>query len=253
MNEAKRQFILVGKKAEQSDYFTWNNAEIQAKIVVKYLGVLIDYQLDIREHVNFFEKQCAKFITILYQTRQFLDKNLLVKIFKQYAQPRYQYGILIYGTTTKSILTKLQRQQNFFLRIVFQLKKSDEVRTTRKKHAIASIFELHVYEVFKLLVSILRRTHPHESVNRFLEIVIEVEKSLNDTKRLKSLPTIHKLTKQNRKWLSVRVRLLYNVLAQFDETIIRKAIYCEQQKLNDFLHKVRDNYILDSEVFNNLF
>ena len=141
----------------------------------------------------------------------------------------------------------LQRQQNFFLGIVFQLKKSDEVRTTRKKHVIASIFELHIFEVFKLLVSILRRTHPHESVNRFLEIR-EVEKSLIDTKRLKSLPTIHKLTKQNRKRLSVRVGLLYNVLAQFDETIIRNAIDCEQQKLNDFLHKVRDNYILDSEV-----
>ena len=68
-------------------------------------------------------------------------------------------------------------------------------------------------------------------------------------KRLKSLPTIHKLTKQNRKLFSVRVRLLYNVLAQFDETIIRKAIGCEEQKLNDFLHKVRDTYILDSEVF----
>ena len=61
-----------------------------------------------------------------------LDKNLLVKIFKQSVQPRFQYGILIYGTTTKSILTKLQRQQKFFLRIVFPLKKSDEVRTTRK-------------------------------------------------------------------------------------------------------------------------
>ena len=87
LNEAKTQFMLIGKKAEQSDYFTWNNAEIQ---VVKYRGVLIDYRLDYREHVNFIEKQCAKFITILYQTRQFLDKNLLVKIFKQYVQPHCQ-------------------------------------------------------------------------------------------------------------------------------------------------------------------
>ena len=63
------------------------------------------------------------------------SKNLLVKFFKRYVQPRYLYGIIIYGTTKKSILTKLKRQQNFFLRIVFHLKKSDEVRTTIKKHA----------------------------------------------------------------------------------------------------------------------
>ena len=35
LNEAKTQFMLVGKEAEQSDYFTWNNAEIKAKTVVK--------------------------------------------------------------------------------------------------------------------------------------------------------------------------------------------------------------------------
>ena len=65
--------MLVGKKAVQADYFTWNIAEIKAKKVVKYLGVLIDYRRNFRDHVNFIEKQCVKFITILYQTRQFLD------------------------------------------------------------------------------------------------------------------------------------------------------------------------------------
>ena len=114
LNEAKTQFMSVGKKSEQSDYFTWSNAEIQAITVVKYLGVLKDYRLDFREHVNFIEKQCEKIIKILYETRQFLDKNLLVKFFKQYVLPRYQYGKLIYGLTIKSILTKLKENKVFF-------------------------------------------------------------------------------------------------------------------------------------------
>ena len=43
-NEAKTQFMLVGKKARSTiGLFTWDNAEIQTKTVVKYLGVLIDY------------------------------------------------------------------------------------------------------------------------------------------------------------------------------------------------------------------
>ena len=41
--------------------------------------------------------------------RHFLDKNLLVKNFQQNVQTPYQYGVLVYGTTNKSILTKLQR------------------------------------------------------------------------------------------------------------------------------------------------
>ena len=67
-------------------------------------------------------------------------------------------------------------------------------------------------------------------------------------KQLKSLPTNHTLTNQNRKRLSVRVRLLYNVLAKFDETIIRKTIECEEENLT-----VRYNFISDSELFSTLF
>ena len=68
---------------------------------------------------------------------------------------------------------------------------------------------------------------------------------------MKSLPTIH--TKQNRKRLLVGGCLIYKVLEKTDETLIIKANDCEKQNLNEFLHNVRDNYILDSEVSNNLF
>ena len=89
LHEAKTQFMLFRGKDEYSESFTWNNAEIHAKTVVKYLGVLIDYQHDFREHVKFIEKQCAKFITTLYQTLYIIiDKILLVKFFKENVQPR---------------------------------------------------------------------------------------------------------------------------------------------------------------------
>ena len=56
LKKAKTQFILVGKKDELSDPFTWNNNEFHDKTIVKHLGVFIDYQLDFREHVNLIEK-----------------------------------------------------------------------------------------------------------------------------------------------------------------------------------------------------
>ena len=89
-------------------------------------------------------------MSILYPSRDYLITNRLLKVFKQYVQPRYQYGILIYGTAKKSTLQKLQRQQNFLLRIIFRLKIFQEVRSIRQKQKIASIFELHVYELLKL-------------------------------------------------------------------------------------------------------
>ena len=46
-----------------------------------------------------------------------------------YVKSIYQYGSLLYGTASKSHLGALQRQQNYLVRIILGLKRTDEVRT----------------------------------------------------------------------------------------------------------------------------
>ena len=193
-------------------------------------------------------------MSILYQSRDYLSLNLLLKVFKQYVQPRYQYGILIYGTANKSILQKLQRQQNFLLRIIFRLKRFQEVRTIRQRNKIASIFELHVYELLKLMANIIRNEHPCSFVNNFISPK-ELNKALFSNNRIKCLPSIVKATANNKKRLALRVRNIFNIFVKFDPNIIHEILFTKvnENKLNELLHQIRDNYVIDSDLFNSVF
>ena len=69
------------------------------------------------------------------------SKNLLVKFFKHYVQPRYLYGIIIYGTTTKSILTKLKTTK-FFSQNSLSIKEIGRGSHDKKKALKKSLAEL---------------------------------------------------------------------------------------------------------------
>ena len=71
-----------------------------------------------------------------------------MRVYESYIQPFYQYEKWFFGCTSKTNIDKLQKQQVFLMRME---KKLDEVRLTRQKFKVYSIYELHTYEVFKII------------------------------------------------------------------------------------------------------
>ena len=252
VNESKTKLLMFNKFSNELFETLWNNNKVKQTPCAKHLGIWLDSELNFKKHVDFILKKNAKFVSILYQSRDYLSKNLLLKVLKQYVQPRYQYGILIYGTAKKSTLQKLQRQQNFLLRIIFRLKIFQEVRSIRQKHKIASIFELHVYELLKLMAKIIRNEHPCNFVNNFISQE-EVNKALFSNNRIKCLPSIMKATANNKKRLALRVRNIFNIFVKLDPNIIHEILTVKENKLNDLIHQIRDNYVIDSDLFNSVF
>ena len=129
--------------------FIWKEVELEESKCVKYLGVKVDNKLTFEEHIDYVQMKCNQHTSILYQTKKYLQRNFFLKIDKQCVQPQYQYGVLIYGTANKSVLERLQDQQNFLIRIVFGFgfPKHKEARSCRSKNKIPPIFELQVYEL----------------------------------------------------------------------------------------------------------
>ena len=146
----------------------------------------------------------------------------------------------------------MQRQQNFLFRIIFRLKSFQEVRSIRQRHKIASIFELHVYELLKLMAKIIRNEHPCSFVNNFISPE-ELNKALFSNNRIKCLPSIVKATANNKKRLALRVRNIFNIFVKFDPNIIHEILTVKENKLNELLHQIRDNYVIDSDLFNSVF
>ena len=138
------------------------------------------------------------------------------------------------------------------MRIVFVFPKHKEVRSCRSKNKIPSIFELHMQELLKLLSKVIKREHPSESNNSFITDK-ETDRSFDNERRIKTKPLNEKLTRRKRKKISVRLRILYNSLSILDFDIIKSLRICEEKNLKNLLHYFLDNYIIDSNFFEQMY
>ena len=100
---------------------------------LKNFGILIDHRLEFREHVNFIEKQCAKFITFLYQTRQFLDENLLVKFFFTICSTSLPIWSINLRNHNQVDLNKVTKTTKFFSQNSLSIKESGRGPHDKKK------------------------------------------------------------------------------------------------------------------------
>ena len=221
-------------------------------IYAKYLGIHIDPSLSFQIHIDKIIKRTARTTFVIYQLRFVFRREYLFLIYKVYLQPIFQYGVLIYGTADKTKLLKLEARQKQIIRNCFCLRKFNSLQEIKEKYKICYIRELHIYELLKLLTQIIRRTHSSQVIN---DIITEEElrEVLDDNHTRKKLRSLEKLTKNNKKKIKNRVRILFNSIIKFDSNIIRNLLTCETKKLNSLLHNYRDIYICNNKDLISLF
>ena len=73
----------------------------------------------------------------------------MVMYYKTYEQPSVQYEVLVYGAVFKSALDVIHQLQKRFFRITFRKSYRDSITDKMAKSKIATVYELHVYEILK--------------------------------------------------------------------------------------------------------
>ena len=119
-----------------------------------------------------------------------------------------------------------------------QLKKNENLAEIKEKFKICYIRELHIYELFKLLIKILRRESEYSDVNNFIAEE-EVSKLQNCTSRLKILRNRAKLTSDNKRKIEYIVQLLINKCVQFDKNILISVMRCKKEGLDKLFYDFR--------------
>ena len=97
-----------------------NNATLKKSNEVKYLSVLLDNKLDFKKHINSIAAKLTKFTGLFYKLRFILSINQLVLVYKSFVQPVIQYGVLIYGTASKTSLKFIEVKIKQISRIIFR-------------------------------------------------------------------------------------------------------------------------------------
>ena len=155
-NSEKTKFVVFEKRTVKYSNIKIGDNEISSIESYKYLGIFFDKKLNFEVHITKVIQKLARHSGILYKLRETLNKRQLIQYIRSYVSPVVQYGALLYGLGPKSKLQKILLLQKKLIRIVLRLPPWASVIEKFKEFRIGTVFEHHLYELFKFSLDQIR-------------------------------------------------------------------------------------------------
>ena len=93
--------------------------EFVCKWLIEYLGLLKDCNLSWSFHINYISIKVSKSVGVIAKLRHFVPQETLITLYWALIHPYLNYGIEIWGQSSKSLFNKLLRLQKRVLRLIF--------------------------------------------------------------------------------------------------------------------------------------
>ena len=93
---------------------------------IKFLGITFDNRMTFRKHFEEILERCnPKFhrLRILVNKKWGPSPSTILQIYKQCVRPIFEYEIVFTITVSETVITKIQRLQNSFIRLALRLPK----------------------------------------------------------------------------------------------------------------------------------
>ena len=110
----------------------------------KFLGVIIDCQLNWTFHIKYVVNKLNKMIGILYKARARLDTNILRTLYMTLIYPYLSYCITVWGKTYDTYIKKIFLVQKKLLRII-----TFSSYIAHSEPLFTSLKILNIYQIYK--------------------------------------------------------------------------------------------------------
>ena len=94
-----------------------DNDPIQFVKEAKFLGLIWDTKLTFEPHIKYLKARCQKSLKVLSCTEWGADRTTLLKLYRSLVRSQLDYGCIVYGSASKTALTKLDPVHNQGLRL----------------------------------------------------------------------------------------------------------------------------------------
>ena len=156
----KKTHYMTISSPQKANKLKLNIHNIEEKNYIKYLGIYIDKNLNWAPHIQHINNKLSKNVGILFKLRDFLPINTLKQIYYSLIYPYLHYGIMSWGNTYPSRLTKIQTKQNKRIRCIF---------FSHNRESSAPYFKLldilNIDNIFRLKISLLAHKISHNEAN----------------------------------------------------------------------------------------
>ena len=117
LNANKTKTILFGSKRKICIHYINDNV-LDSVESMKYLGVTLDKNLTWSLHVKEVVKKVSGTIAYIRRIRNYISRKNLITLYYSLILPHLNYCNSVWGNTSKQNLTKLQKLQNRYARLV---------------------------------------------------------------------------------------------------------------------------------------
>ena len=154
LNAAKSSAIIIKPKLHSPPVeMNLSCAAWSIKVVssARYLYVFIDDKLNFQEHIKHLEKKVSRSVGILSKLKNHLPKHALFKLYYTVVHSHLLYGLIVWGNTHPTYLSKLITLQNKALRIVTGSGLYQNVLPLYQNLNVLNLINLHKLENAKFI------------------------------------------------------------------------------------------------------
>ena len=222
LNLSKTKYMIFTNKAKQNIDVNIGGFQIEESECERFLGVLINSNLNWTNHINLLASKISRNAGILYKLKDFLPESALKTLFHSFIQSHLNYCSTVWGLGSKNSLNKLFVAQKKAIRAIhYKLSPNSSANTP-----------CHTKEIFsKLNILTLPNLVAKNCLTMMHKIYLKVAPS-----RISSMFNIVNCNKPRRK--PVYFELPYFRLKSTDKTIS----YTGSKLYNDFVNMI-NNYL----------
>ena len=131
LNYNRTNFTLINKhphKTVECDFnLSINDAVLRIDRLVKYLGVYVDDKLNWTPHIKHLSLQLTQYSGLFYRIHNLVPNHILLMLYYSLVFSQIQNGIILQGSTFKSVLRELEVRLNNIVRTIKGSRKFDHV------------------------------------------------------------------------------------------------------------------------------
>ena len=176
LNANKTKYVLFHKPRKKKHIplnlpiLKINESEIKREHSLKFLGVIVDENLNWKNHIELLENKIAKNVGVLFKASKFLNMRCLVNIYFALIHSYISYANIAWASSCRTGLKKILLKQKQAARIIFHKYRLAHARPLMKELNALNVYQINLYKIGSFMYQIKNGTVPKIFNNNFTSV-----------------------------------------------------------------------------------
>ena len=168
-----------------------NNMLLQEAEQTKFLGVIIDKNLNWFSHISHISGKIARGLGIILKARKYLPKKTLLGLYYAFIYPHLTYCNQIWGTACSTYLNKLKILQKKAVRIIAGIRPRESSNPAFKSLNLLEFEDINTFLTGKLMFKVFHNKSP-DTIQEIFTRNYDVHSYNTRQAQQYHLPKVHK-------------------------------------------------------------